>query len=176
MYIRPQLSRKRTGNREILLKEHIADTDRYRQLYTIGKDYESDIEKIKIFIATISQHGNVSDDDKNTILFQLNCILKELQKEYDLQVGGEFIDIENSMQERIDEIESVTKLQESETFRIESAMWSTNTVDKDKLIAEAIKLLRNYQALLVKSKSELRQLMKESVEQRQKIKKHRIKR
>lgn len=77
MYIRPQLSRKRTGNREILLKEHIADTDRYRQLYTIGKDYESDIEKIKIFIATISQHGNVSDDDKNTILFQLNCILKE---------------------------------------------------------------------------------------------------
>lgn len=80
------------------------------------------------------------------------------------------------MQERIDEIESVTKLQESETFRIESAMWSTNTVDKDKLIAEAIKLLRNYQALLVKSKSELRQLMKESVEQRQKIKKHRIKR
>lgn len=136
MYIRPQLSRKRTGDREILLNEHNADVTTYKQSLEVGKDYEGDIAKVTMMINAISQNDNVADEDKKPILDQLNQLLCELQKEYSSRVDSKLADIEFSMQDRINEMQAATRVQESEVFYTETIVWRTNAVDKDKLVAE----------------------------------------
>lgn len=176
MYIRPQLSRKRTGDRVVLSKEHNADVIMYRQLLEVGAAYENDISKVIIMLDALVQNDSMANEDKKDIIAQLNQLLLELQKEFSSYVENELADIEFSMQERIDEIQSTTNVQESEVFRTETTIWHTGAVDKDKLIAESRGLLYKYQDLLEKSKSDLHQLKKEAEEQRQRIKEHRTKR
>ena len=45
MYIRPQLRRKRTENREILSQEHISDVSLYEKTLDEGTQFSSDSNK-----------------------------------------------------------------------------------------------------------------------------------
>ncbi len=144
MYVRPQLSRKRTSDRDILSREHNADFAAYRESLLVGIDYESDIEKTNKIVDEISQNRTLSYDEKRPILYQLNQLLNELQKKHSTEVENELADIEFSMRERIDEIETATREQDVEFHRIESTIWLTDGVDTDKLAAESMKLLQKY--------------------------------
>lgn len=176
MYMRPQLSRKRTSSREILSKEHIADVLAYNETLSNGIGFEIDVEKIACLISDISNNDTLSDEEKQPVLQQLSQILCALKQEYSIKVQNEQADIEFSIKERIDEIESATRERESEVYSAESTIWQTDVVDKDKLVLASKELLHKYQGLLDKSRADLRQLIQEAEEQRIRIKEHRTKR
>lgn len=176
MYMRPQLSRKRTSSREILSKEHIADVLAYNETLSTGIGFEIDVEKIACLISDISNNDTLSDEEKQPVLQQLSQILCALKQEYSIKVQNEQADIEFSIKERIDEIESATRERESEVYSAESTIWQTDVVDKDKLVLASKELLHKYQGLLDKSRADLRQLIQEAEEQRIRIKEHRTKR
>lgn len=176
MYMRPQLSRKRTSSREILSKEHIADVLAYNETLSTGIGFEIDVEKIACLISDISNNDTLSDEEKQPVLQQLSQILCALKQEYSIKVQNEQADIEFSIKERIDEIESATRERESEVYSAESTIWQTDVVDKDKLVLASKELLHKYQGLLDKSRADLRRLIQEAEEQRIRIKEHRTKR
>lgn len=176
MYMRPQLSRKRTSSREILSKEHSDDVLAYNETLSEGMGFETDVEKILCLISNISNNHTLSNEEKQPILQQLSSILSSLKQKYSTEIQSKQADIEYSMEERIGEMESATRERESEVYSAESIIWQTDIVDKDKLILESNKLLHKYQSLLDKSSAELRQLIQEAEEQRLRIKEHRPKR
>ena len=176
MYMRPQLSRRRTGNREILSKEHCADTLAYNELLADGMGFESDVAKISCLIDEISNNESLSGDEKEPILQQLSQILCALKKEYSVQVEYEQMDIEFSMKERICEMESATRERESEVYDAETTVWQTGAVDKDKLIMASRELFQKYQIFLDESRAELHRLIREAEKQRLRIRENRTKR
>lgn len=176
MYMRPQLSRKRTSSREILSKEHITDVLAYNETLSNGMGFETDVEKIACLICDISNNDTLSDEEKQPVLQQLSQILSALKQEYSMEVQNKQADIEFSIKERIDEMESATRERESEVYSAESTIWQTDVVDKDKLVLASKELLHKYQGLLDQSRADLRQLIQESEEQRLRIKEHRTKR
>lgn len=176
MYMRPQLSRKRTNSREIISKEHNADVLLYNETLSNGIDFEAAVEKITCLISDISNNDTLSDEEKQPVLQQLSQILSALKQEYSMKVQNEQADIEFSIKERIDEMESATRERESETYSAESTIWQTDAVDKEKLIFASNELLWKYKSLLEKSREDFRKLVQEAEEQRLRIKEHRTKR
>lgn len=176
MYMRPQLSRKRTSNREILSKEHSEDISTYNETLFNGMDFEADVEKISCLISDISNNDTLSNREKQSILQKLSHILSALKQEYSTKIQNKQADIEYSLKERIDEMESATRERQSEVFRVESTTWQTDVINKDKLVWESNKILQKYQHLLDKSRADLKKLILEAEEQRLRIKEHRTKR
>lgn len=169
MYIRPQLSRKRTENREILSKEHSDDVELYHKTLDAGKDFEYDSSKISNLIDELSENDKISENDKTSILECLSSILDELEKEYDYDIQNTLADIEFSIKDRIEEIDDASEQREYEAFNAEKTIWKTESVNKDKLVANSWELYQQYCTLLENAKSDLSVLTKEATEQRNKI-------
>lgn len=172
MYIRPQLSRKKTSSREILSREHDADVLTYGETLSNGMDFETDVESVSNLISDISDNDALSSEEKEPILQQLSRILSTLKHEYSAEIQSNLSDIEYSIKDRFNEMESAIEERESETFSLESSTWQTDIVDKDKLVWESNRLLHKYKELLDKSRTDLRQLIQEAEDQRLRIKEH----
>lgn len=175
MYVRKQLSRKRTADREVLSMEHQEDVSKYRETTFRGAECEADIEKITALINDVSQNETLSAKEKEPILQQLNLVLDELNEEYSEEITNKQVEIECSIQERIDELEAAKKERETEVYLAESTVWKTDAVDKERLVLSSKELFRKYEKQLEDSNMDLRQLTKESEEQRIRIKAYRNK-
>lgn len=169
MYIRPQLSRKRTENREILSKEHASDVLLYEKTLEKGRQFGGDSDRILKLKEEISRNDTLSENDKKAILEGLNSALDELEKEYDREIQNLQKDIEYSLKERIDEMETAVQKREYELFEAERTLWETDAVDKDKLVSSAWKLHQQYDTMIEHAKSDLHELTKEAMEQRRKM-------
>lgn len=176
MYIRKQLSRKKTGDRFVLSKEHQVDVIAYKDLVSKGNRFDSDIEKVTTLIADIANNDTLSDREKQPILMQLNQVLESIQKKYSAEIETEQSEIEFSIQERIEEIENATKERATDVYLEETMTWETNAVDKEKLVSASKELYREYKKLTEDSIADLRQLRREAEEQRSRIRKQRNKR
>lgn len=176
MYIRPQLSRKRTENREILSREHVSDVSSYEKTLAKGSQFDVDSNKILELMEEISGNEEISENDKKPILECLSCILDELKKEYELVTQNTLADIEFSIEERIDEMEVATKKREEDVSETKRTIWETSSIDKDKLVETTWELYQRYYTMLENAKSELNVLTKEAVEQRNRIIEKRLKR
>ena len=176
MYIRPQLSRKRTENREILSREHISDVSLYEKTLNQGNKFSSDSNKILELMSEISGNEEISESDKKPIMEGLSSVLDELEREYDLEIRNPLTDIEFSMKDRIDEMEVATKKREEDVFKTKRTIWETSSIDKDKLVETTWEIYQRYCTMLENSKSELNVLKKEAAEQRNKIIEKRLKR
>ena len=176
MYIRPQLSRKRTENREILSREHVSDVSSYEKTLAKGSQFDVDSNKILELMEEISGNEEISENDKKPILECLSCILDELKKEYELVTQNTLADIEFSIEERIDEMEVATKKREEDVSETKRTIWETSSIDKEKLVETTWELYQRYYTMLEKAKSELNVLTKEAVEQRNRIIEKRLKR
>lgn len=176
MYIRPQLSRKRTENREILSREHVSDVSSYEKTLAKGSQFDVDSNKILELMEEISRNEEISENDKKPILECLSCILDELKKEYELVTQNTLADIEFSIEERIDEMEVATKKREEDVSETKRTIWETSSIDKDKLVETTWELYQRYYTMLENAKSELNVLTKETVEQRNRIIEKRLKR
>lgn len=176
MYIRPQLSRKRTENREILSREHISDVSLYEKTLNQGNKFSSDSNKILELMSKISGNEEISESDKKPILESLSSVLDELEREYDLEIRNLLTDIEFSMEDRIDEMEGATKKREEDVSKTKRIIWETSSIDKDKLVETSWEIYHRYCTMLENTKSELNVLTKEAAEQRNKIIEKRLKR
>ena len=174
--MRPQLSRHKTENREIFIREHVSDVNEYKEELAEGQFYKQDMERISKFITEITENEKLSLKDKESILAQLKENLCSLQREYERNVGDTLQNIEDSMKERIEEIKDATKNRERDVYEMENAMWETNAVDKKKLVNATRELHEEYCALLENVKEDLDGLMKEAKIQRTYIMEHRKKR
>ena len=176
MYIRPQLSRKRTENREILSREHIIDVSLYEKTLNEGNKFSSDSNKILELIKEISRNEEISESDKKPVLECLSSVLDKLEREYDLEIRNPLTEIEFSMKDRIDEMEVATKKREEDVSKTKRTIWETSSIDKDKLVETTWEIYQRYCAMLETTKSELNVLTKEAAEQRNKIIEKRLKR
>lgn len=176
MYVRKQLSRKRTADREALSIEHQEDVSKFRETTFRGAEFEADIEKITALISDVSQNDTLSEKEKEPILQQLNLALDALNKEYLEKITSQQADIEYSIRERIDELEYATKERETEVYIAEATEWKTDAVDKERLVLASKELFHKYEKQLEDSNTDLRQLTKEAEEQRIRIRAYRNKR
>ena len=176
MYIRKQLSRKKTSDRMLLSKEHQDDVRAYKDIISKGNRFDSDIEKVTTLIADIVNNDTLSDREKQPILMQLDQVLESIQKEYSEEIETAQSEIEFSIQERIEEIEDATKERATDVYLAETMTWETNAVDKEKLVSASMELHREHQKLEENSIVDLQQLRRQAEEQRSRIRKQRNKR
>lgn len=172
MYIRPQLSRKRTCDREVLEREHKQDVLLHEKALQSGSQFEQFSEQLSEIIQGVDNSDALSLDDKQSILREISDALHSMKVEYDMGVRRDLGDIEFSMEERISEMEDAAQQWSEETFRQEKTVYDTASVDAEKLRFAAADLLKKYNMLIEKSKAELQIQIEKSEQQRDTIRKN----
>ena len=172
MYIRPQLSRKRTCDRELLEREHKQDVLLHEKALQSGSQFERFSEQLSEIMQRIDDSDVLSSDDKQSILREISEALHSMQVEYGVGIQRDLCDIEFSMDERISEMEDAAQQWSEETFQQEKTVYDTASVDVEKLRFAAADLLKKYNMLIEKSKAELQIQIEKSEQQRDTIRKN----
>ena len=172
MYIRPQLSRKRTCDRELLAREHKQDILLHEKALQSGSQFERFSKQLSEIMQRINNSGTLSPDDKLPILRGISDALYSMQEEYCMNVQRDLHDIEFSMDERISEMEDAAQRWGSEVFLQKKAVYDTDSVNAEKLWFATADLLKKYNILIEKSKAELQQQIEQSEQQRETIRKN----
>ena len=169
MYIGSQYKRKRTEDKELLKKEHIDEVKLYESYLEKGNLFEKDVKKIRNMYEEIFGNDRLANEDKRSLLDELDIILLELQKEYDCEIQGNIKDINLSMENRIGEMEEATLHRKEDVFDFKHIRWNTDAVDREKLILRAKQIYYEYCILLDDSKAELIRLMQQAEKQKTEI-------
>ena len=86
MYVRPQLSRRKTGDRTILRAEHIQDLNVGQSLISEGVAIERDMQKLEEMVHSIQIYERLSEQDRERLLEPLTQTLNNLRSDYERQV------------------------------------------------------------------------------------------
>lgn len=172
MYIRPQLFRKITGNREILELEHKQELELHERILQKGRKYESFRIQLDNVIQKLEMSEVLSADDRIPILIELSEIVKSLQAEYDDRVYEELSDIEFSINNRIEEMKTASQKWSEEVYLFKKTKYEVNTVNFDKFYHATVDVLDKYNMLIEKSSSELQKQMEQSELQREIVRRH----
>ena len=172
MYIRLQLSRKRTCDRELLEREHKQDILLHEKALQRGSQFGQFSEQLSEIMQRIDNSDALSSDDKQSILCEISDALHSMQVEYSVGVQRDLCDMEFSMDERISEMEDAAQQWSEETFQQEKTVYDTASVDVEKLQFAAADLLKKYNMLIEKSKAELKIQIEKSEQQRDTIRKN----
>lgn len=172
MYIRPQLSRKRTCDRELLEREHKQDILLHEKALQSGSQFERFSEQLSEIMQRINNSDALSPDDKQPILREISEILYFMQEEYCMSIQRDLDDIEFSMNERISEMEDAAQQWSAETFQQEKTVYDTASINAEELRFAAADLLKKYNMLIEKSKAELQRQIERSEQQRETIRKN----
>lgn len=172
MYIRPQISRKRTCDRELLEREHKQDILLHENALQSGSQFERFSEQLSEIMQRIDNSDALSPNDKQSILREILDTFYSMQEEYDMDIQRELSDIEFSIDERISEMEDAAQQWGEETYQQEKTEYATTSVDAEKTRFVAADLLKKYNGLIEKSKDELQRQIERSEQQRETIRKN----
>lgn len=109
MYIRPQLARKRTGDRDLLAREQHTDVFVHDATLHKGVEFENFSQQLSNVFEKLDTSDTPSSDGKAPILREIAQQPCELQKKYDAEIQNTLCDVEYSVQERICEMEYATR-------------------------------------------------------------------
>lgn len=165
-YVRPQLSRKRTFDRELLEREQKKEISLHEETLNEGTEYVLFSEKLDELLHRLEDTDNLSEEDKKSIIKEIKQTFISLEKEYSSKIQSQLTLLEESMQERISEMEEAQKHWEEASSEIETIDNESGAVDIEKVRFFARELLRKYRNLLADSKKQLQEQIKKSEEQR----------
>lgn len=172
MYVRPQLSRKRSCDIGLLEYEHKQDLSLHNQTLQKGGEFKSFCERLSEIMQQIEMTETLSSEEKEPILREISKSLLSLQAEYDMRIQRDLHDIEHSMEERFSEMEDAAQYWSNELFCFEKAIPETDSVDTERFRCIAADMLKQYRMRIEISKSELQKQMDQSEKLRQEIQKN----
>ena len=164
------------ADRQILQKAHREDVLDWQDTLSLGEDFFGDLVKIDALMKEISLDDHVSQDDKEPILAQLKLIADYIQSSYTRNIELPLRDISESVNNRIDQISTATDQRKVDVQTMERMTWNTDVVDKHLLIQIYHDLYTRYKFLFEEASRDLYLLMKETTEQRNRIRKYTTKR
>ena len=168
--------REYCADREFLKKAHREDVSVWKETLSRGEEFCDDLVKIDALMKEISLDDHVSQGDKEPILAQLKLIADYIQSSYTRNIELPLRDISESVNNRIDQISTATNQREVDVKTMERMIWNTNAVDKHQLIQVYNDLYTRYKFLFEETSCDLYLLMKETTEQRNRIRKYTTKR
>lgn len=168
--------REYCADREFLQKAHREDVSVWKETLSRGEDFCDDLVKIDALMKEISRDDYVSQDDKEPILVQLKLITDYLQSSYTRNIEIPLRDVSESLDKRIDNISAATNQRKMDVQRMERMIWNTKAVNKHQLIQVYNDLYTRYKFLFEETSCDLYLLMKETTEQRNRIRKYTTKR
>ena len=157
-------------------KAHTEDVSVWKETLSRGEEFCDDLVKIDALMKEISLDDHVSQDDKEPILAQLKLIADHIQSSYTRNIELPLRDVSESVNNRIDQISTATNQRKVDVQTMERMIWNTNAVDKHQLILIYHDLYTRYKFLFEEASRDLYLLMKETTEQRNRIRKYTIKR
>ena len=172
MYVRPQLSRRKTGDRTILHAEHIQDLNVGQSIISEGAAIERDMQKLEEMVHSIQINERLSEQDRERLLEPLTQTLNNLRSDYGRQVEQVLDNVVDSMEERVIEMESASRDRDKAVSDAENTIWKTKIVDKEKIVGVAADVARDHKLLVEQSRKDLNVLRQNAEQQRAAIRKH----
>ena len=172
MYVRPQLSRRKTGDRTILRAEHIQDLNVGQSIISEGAAIERDMQKLEEMVHSIQINERLSEQDRERLLEPLTQTLNNLRSDYERQVEQVLDNVIDSMEERVIEMESASRDRDKAVSDAENTIWKTKIVDKEKIVGVAVDVARDHKLLVEQSCKDLNVLRQNAEQQRAAIRKH----
>lgn len=152
MYIRPQLSRRRTIDHKVLSEEHDLEMKKYDRTLKDSEKYNVFVDKIAILIDEMKKDDNLSLAEKEPILNQLKLLLSDVEQEYRINVENKQKEIDYSSKQRLAEMsEAKTKIINQKNH-VKNVLFETDEVDKNQIEKNISLLLEKY--LLMEQEAE----------------------
>lgn len=116
MYIRPQLSKKRSCDRGLLEREHNQELLLHEQTIQRGREFKIFSEQLVEIMQRIDMADILSVEDQRPILREISESLYSFQNEYSMSIQLDLDDFGFTMGERISEKEDVAQQWSDELF------------------------------------------------------------